>query len=287
MANIKIITDTASDIPQYLVDELHITMLPICVVMDGKVYQDRYEIDSRDYLKKLRTLNEIPTTTMVPVHMVEEEFRKNLDAYDYQIYVTMSSKASGGNGAAHMVKDQLEEELGKKSNIIIIDSMSLSMDFGKCVIAIAELAQQGAELETLLETYEQRRQATRAYFMVDDLRHLQKGGRIKPGMAIVGGLLGIKPILTIQDGLVDAIGKERGKQKAIERIVSMAAAEIDGPQDAKIWIANGDADEGCEEAIRLVKEQINPREIELYHLGCTIGTHSGAGLVGIIFDRRV
>ena len=286
MAHIKIITDSASDIPQYLLDKYDISFLPICVVMNGKVYKDRYDLDGREYLKTLPDMEEIPTTSMVPMEIIENEFRKNLDEYDAQVFVTMSSKGSGGYNAANLIKDKIEDETGKKTNITVIDSMLYSMLFGKAVVAMAQKAREGAELNEILDVYEAFTKNARAYFMVDDLKHLQKGGRIKSGTALVGSLLGIKPILTINDGLVEAIGKERGKQRAINKIADLAVNDYDTELKSKIWIANGYADEGCNEVIRLLKEKLDNPPIEMFNLGCIVGTHAGSGLIGIIFDKK-
>ena len=129
MARIKIITDSASDIPQYLVDKYNIGYMPICVVIDGKVHYDRYDLDGREYMKSLSEREEIPTTSMVPMEWMEKEFKSNLEDYDYQIFVSMSAKASGGNNAAHLLKEQIEDELGHESNIIVLDSEKYSMLF--------------------------------------------------------------------------------------------------------------------------------------------------------------
>jgi len=286
MARIKIIADSASDIPQYLVDKYNIGYLPICIVIDGKVHLDRYDLDGREYMKKLPEMEEIPTTSMMPLEWIEREFRSNLDNYDYQILVTLSSKASGGNNAAHLLKQQIEDELGHESNIIVLDSEKYSMLYGKDVVKMAELAANDASLEEVLEAFESGKKTGKAFFMVDDLKHLQKGGRIKATTAVVGGLLGIKPLLTINDGLVENIGKERGLQKSLHKIVDMTAEVYDTVNKPKIWLANGYADESCEITIGLLKEKLGDVEIEMFDLGCIIGTHTGPGVVGIIFDQK-
>ena len=286
MARIKIITDSASDIPKYLVEKYNIGYLPICVVMDGKIYHDRYDLDGREYLKSLPEKAEIPTTSMVPMELMEKEFRNNLEDYDYQIFVTMSAKASGGNNAAHLLKEQIEDEMGHESNIIILDSEKFSMLFGKDVVKMAELASEGASLEDIMAAFENGKKTGYAYFTLDDLKHLQKGGRIKATTAVIGGLLGIKPILTINDGLVENIGKERGLQKSINKIVNMTAEVYDNENKPKIWLANGYADESCKTAHDLLKEKLGDVDIEMYDLGCIIGTHTGPGVIGIIFDKK-
>ncbi len=286
MAHIKIIADSASDIPQYLIDKYNIGYIPICVVMDGKVYHDRYDLNGREYLKSLPEKEEIPTTSMMPIEILEKEFRKNLEEYDYQILVTMPAKASGGNNAAHMLKEQIEEEIGHKSNIIILDSEKYSMLYGKDVVKMAELAQNGASLEEVLEAFEDGKKTGVAFFTLDSLKHLQKGGRIKSTTALVGGLLGIKPILTVSDGLVEAIGNERGLKKSLNKIVDMTMEVYDTENKPKIWLANGYADESCEIVTELLKEKLGDVEIEMYDLGCIIGTHTGPGVIGIIFDGK-
>ncbi len=286
MARIKIIADSASDIPQYLVDKYNIGYLPICVVIDGKVYYDRYDLDGREYMKNLPDREEIPTTSMMPLELIEKEFRKNLEEYDYQILITLSAKASGGYNAAHLLKQQIEDELGHESNIIVLDSEKFSMLYGKDVVKMAELAANGASLEEVMNAFESGKKTGKAFFMVDDLKHLQKGGRIKATTAVIGGLLGIKPILTINDGLVENIGKERGLQKSLNKIVDMTAEVYDAANKPKIWLANGYADESCEITIKLLKEKLGDVEIEMFDLGCIIGTHTGPGVVGIIFDQK-
>lgn len=286
MARIKIITDSASDIPKKYAEKYNITVLPICVVIDGAIYRDWYDLESREYAKKIKDMDTIPTTSMVPVAMIEEEFRKNLETYDYQIFVTLSAKASGGNNAAHMIKQQIEDETGKESNIIVINSNCYSMMYGKAVIEMAIKAEEGAELDVVLSAYENIVKNSNAYFVVDDLKHLQKGGRIKAGAAFVGGVLGIKPILTISDGLVENIGKERGTQKAFEKIVELTVEKYDMANKPKIWIASADSDEGCNRVMEMLNERLGNPVMEMYDIGAVINTHAGSGVVGILFDNR-
>lgn len=286
MARIKIIADSASDIPQYLVEKYNIGYIPVCVVINGTTYHDRYDLDGREYMKNLINMEKIPTTSMMPLEWIEREFRANLEEYDYQILITLSSKASGGYSAAHLLKQQIEDELGHESNIIILDSEKFSMLYGKDVVKMAELAANDASLEEVLEAFESGKKNGKAFFMVDDLNHLQKGGRIKATTAVIGGLLGIKPILTINDGLVENIGKERGLQKSLNKIVDMTAEVYDSENKPKIWLANGFSDESCEITINLLKDKLGDVEIEMYDLGCIIGTHTGPGVVGIIFDQK-
>ncbi|MBR0277040.1 MAG: DegV family protein [Clostridia bacterium] len=287
MARIKIITDSASDIPEYIEKKYNITILPICIIIDGKTYYDRQDIQGRDFIKKLADTDTIPTTSMVPMDLVENELRSNLEDYDYQIFITISSKASGEYNAINILKQQIEDETNKKSNIIILDSMSLSMPYGRVVTEMAKMAMAGSSLDDIMNVYYSGLKKSCVYFVVDDLKYLEKGGRIKSSSALIGSLLGIKPILTINDGLVEFIGKERGKQRAIDKIVELTVSQYDkDDKNNKIWIPNGNADETCEELKSIIKEKINPPDVEIYNLGCTIATHVGSGLFGIAFNKK-
>ncbi len=285
MARIKFITDSASDLPRELAEKYDITVLPICIVIDGKIYHDGVNLMGKDYVAKLKDMETIPTTSMVPVDMLKDEFKKNLDEYDHQIYVTVSSKASGGNQTAHMIKSQIEEKIGKSSNITILDSTSYSMLYGLVVAEMAQMAQDGKTYDDIISYFNERMSKRNAYFLVDDLKHLQKGGRIKPGIALIGTMLGIKPVLTINDGLVDLFKKERGKVKALESIVNYTVAAIENPSECDIWIANGGADEECKKVTEMLLTKITPKSINQYDLGCVIETHAGPGIVGILFTK--
>ena len=284
MERIKIITDSAGDVPKDIAKELDITVLHTRVVMNGETYVDDVDYDRVEYAKMMRGIEEIPKTSMVPLGEIKEEFMKNLDSYDHQIYVTLSSKASGTYNGAVLMKDEIEEETGKPSNITVYDSMAFSYLYGVPVMKAAEAVKNGASYDEVMEILGEISKMT-AYFIVDDLNHLQKGGRINPAVAVVGNLLGIKPILTVKDGIVDSIGKERGKKKAIDKIVNMALEEINDPENQIVYIIKGDADEDAAVLEKTIREKIKCKDVKAYDLGSTIATHTGAGVVAIAFKK--
>lgn len=285
MGRIKIITDSGSDIPPHLASQYNITVLPICVVIDGKTYYDGRDFSPRQYYQMLKEMDEIPTTSQVPVKLLEDELTANLKEYEHQIYVTISSKSSGGYQTTHLIKSQIEESTGKPSNITILNSGLFSMLYGHIVVQMAKMAQDGFSYDEIMNYYDEEVPKRRAYFMVDDLNHLKKGGRINPGVALLGGLLNIKPVLTINDGLVDVYKKERGRIRALNALVEYTLADMSCPEETQIWIANGCADEGCQYVTEKLLEKITPKGINEFDIGCVIGTHAGPGLVGIIFSK--
>jgi len=286
MDRIRIITDSAADIPSDLAEKYNISVVPLGVIIDGNVLYDNVDIDRREYLKLLPTLSEIPTTTMPPLSALEEELKKNLDECEHQIFVTLSSKASGTYNGVCMLKEQIEEELGKKTNITVLDSKSFSIAYGRIVIEMAKMVQDGADYDEVIEYFDTTQPKSHAYFYVDDLNHLKKGGRIKAGVALIGTMLGIKPILTLNDGLVDSFGKERGKLRALDKMIELVLAEADDIENQTVWLVNGGADADVELLRSKLKEKADVKDIKECVLGCTVATHAGSGLVGISFLKK-
>ena len=285
MERIKILVDSGADIPKELVEKYDITVLPICIIINGEVFYDGVNLDGREYLEKIKEYEQIPTTSMVPVEMMKDAFIKYSKEYDKLIYVTISSKSSGGYQTAFLVKSQIEEETGNALDLTILDSYAFSMLYGSVVVKMAKLAKNGASYNEVIDCFNKNISNISAYFMVGELGHLQKGGRIKPGVALIGTLLGIKPVLTINDGLVDVYSKERGKRKALDVAVKQVIAEMKNPSESEILIANGYADEDCKLATEMILSKITPKSIMQYDLGCVIGTHTGPGVVGILFTK--
>lgn len=285
MRRVKIITDSASDLPSGFFDEYDISMLPMSVIIGDKTYLDRVDMDSRTFFRMMRENPEIlPKTVMPSVDLIAEEFRRNLEAFEHQIYVCISSNGSGTYNISNMIKKEIEEHTGRPSNITVIDSRSFSAGYGMAVREMARCAFEGADFDTVMSVYNQCMKKTSVFMVVDDLNHLKRGGRINPSIALVGGMLGIKPLLTIKNGLIDGFGKERGKRRGMERIAELALGKINRPQDTKIWLVHTDAHEDVQVLEQMILQKVTPSEILTIELGACIGSHTGRGLVGIVIN---
>jgi DegV family protein with EDD domain len=135
-----------------------------------------------------------------------------------------------------------------------------------------------------MEAYRRIMDSMNVYMVVDDLKHLQRGGRINPSVAFVGGMLGIKPLLTIKDGIIDSYGKERGKRRAMEKLIDISVENIKKPDETNVWIVHTDALSDAETMKSMFLERIKPKEVLIIELGACIGSHTGRGLVGIVFN---
>ncbi|MCK9479415.1 MAG: DegV family protein [Firmicutes bacterium] len=285
MQTVKIITDSASDLPEEIFKKYNVSMLPMGIVVGDKTYLDRTELD-------LHTLFQImdenpscmPKTVMPTAGAIGEEFRKNLHQYKHQIFVSISSKGSGTYNIANMVKNEIEEQSGKPSNITLVDSLSFSAGYGFSVAEMARVAYEGGEFDEVMEVYYKIREKTEVFLIVDDLKHLQRGGRLNPSVAFVGEMLGIKPILTIQDGLLDSFGKARGKRRGIEQLAEILLEKVTNPNNTRVWVVHTSAPDDAELLKQMVLSKITPKDITTAELGPCIGSHTGKGLVGVVFN---
>ena len=284
MRTVKIITDSASDLPPRFYKDYDISMLPMGVTFDDKTYLDVVELDKKTFFSMMKeNTDSMPKTSMPPVAIMDAEFRKNLDAYEHQIFVSISSKGSGTYNFANIVKNQIEESIGKKSNITVIDSLSYSIGYGIAVVDMARAAYGGAGFDEVMRVYNETRGKIHVSLIVDDLMHLQRGGRINPAVAVVGGMLGIKPLLTIADGIIDSCGKERGKSRAMDKIIDEMIGRIGNSDEKRIWLIHADAAEDVLLLKDAICERITPTELIICDMGACVGVHTGRGLLGLVY----
>jgi DegV family protein with EDD domain len=279
LGNIRFVTDSTADIPLEWREALGIEMVPLKVHIGGETYLDAVNLQSEAFYGKLAQASALPTTSQPsPVDFVEV-YKKLVSEPNVQIIsIHLSSTFSGTYQSAVLAKSLLEE----KADITIVDSKSASYGFGMLVVKAAEAARDGKSKEECLELIRRLRGEQSLFFLVDTLEYLQKGGRIGKAAAMIGSLLNIKPILTIdQDGAIMPLDKVRGQKKAMSRIIELLKEEKSTEQDVEIMIAHSTAMETAEELSALVSEHFRVVKTSYIPLGPVIGTHVGPGTVAV------
>ena len=271
MSKIKIIADSGADIPNDLVQKYDIEIFSFLSIFGEDTYVSGVELDSKAFFKKLEETGIIPTTAQTPYTEMDEKIRKYADEYDSVIVFTLSSKASGQNNTLQMIKRDILEE-NPNADIRIVDSMSFTIGIGMGVVYAAELAQSGASADEIVEKATEYINSWDVYFLVDNLKYLEKGGRINKASAIIGGLLDIKPVLSIRNGLVEAVDKFRGKKNLAKKLINKIKENPDFDPSANQF------------AVVHANEQMGE---EMYNeLGAIIGTHTGPDMVGVFFKKK-
>lgn len=283
MSKIRIITDTAGDIPLEVLEKYsNILLLPIEITFgDQETVKEHEEIGYQAFFRRLVQETTFPKTCQVTPPRFLEAFRRTAEeGYDTAICFTLSKEGSGTFQSANLAKKMAEEE-GIPLDITVVDTMSYSLMYGRPAAVAAEMAAEGKEKEEILSVVQKKLAGQHAIFAVDTVKYLKMGGRIKPAVAAIAEVLDIKPILSIKDGLVEAADKVRGRKKVLSRMIELAKAE--GLEQAKdVWVIHADLPEKAEELkVKLEQEQIRVDGIS--YIGPTIGVNTGPGAVAIVF----
>ena len=285
MSKIKISTDSTSDIPKELCEKLNINILPITIIYEGKEYLDGIDFTLPEFYKILDTSDTLPTTSQITVNVYTELFDRCMaEGYSDLIHITLNSKGSGTYQAAELAKTMFYEshpEAAEKFSIHIIDSKTYSMAYGIPVIEAAQMVAEGAGVQEVIDHISEWLQHTRPIFVPLNLKCVKKSGRISPAAAFVGDVIGLKPLITFEDGEAKIIGKVRGDNNAISALVERCLNERrPGTNYALIYGNNTEAFDKLKTACAAVLD-IPP--IVEYQVGCVIGINTGTNIVGTLY----
>lgn len=276
-----IVTDSTAYIPQEMREQLNIHMVPLSVVFGSETYREEIDITAEEFFKEIKDADQLPTTSMPPIGLFVEKFEELAKDYDAVICIHLSSGISGtfqGSVTSGEMVDGIK--------VYSFDSELACRVEGFYVIEAAKMAQEGADPETIIARLDEIKKSVRAYFMVDDLTNLQRGGRLSSAQAIIGSLLQVKPVLHFEDKKIVPFEKIRTRKKAINRIVELFEEDASSgdPMECVIIEANGDA-----QALEL-KQQLSAKfpnvNFETSYFGPVIGTHLGEGAVGIGWYKK-
>ncbi|MCD7034457.1 DegV family protein [Metabacillus sp. GX 13764] len=276
-----ILTDSTAYIPKELRGKYHIHMIPLSVVLGGETYQEEVNLTADDFYTEVRHKKELPTTSQPSVGLFQETFEEMAKTYDAVISIHLSSGISGtynGAIAAGKMVDGLK--------VYSYDSEISCMVQGFFAIQAAELAAQGAEPNEIIQKLDETKQTVRAYFMVDDLTHLQRGGRLNGAQAFIGSLLQVKPLLHFVDKKIVPFEKIRTRKKALSRIFELfdEDARIGLPLRAAVIHAN--REEEAKELMSELSAEYPHVEFYLSYFGPVIGTHLGEGAIGLGWCKK-
>ena len=285
MTKIKISTDSTADIPQSFCEELNISVLPLTVVADEKEYRDGVDITPQEFYRIIDASKKLPVSSQVASVLYTELFKETWKAgYTDLIQVTINSKGSGTYQAAVLSRDLFYEEhpeAKEQLSIHIIDSQTYSMAYGIGVIEGAQLVRQGASVAEVIAHIEEWLAHTRPLFVPLNLRCVKKSGRISPAAAFAGDAIGLKPLITFEEGEARIIGKVRGERKAISALVEQCQKERrPGTNYALVYGSNQDAFSALKEACAQVMD-LPP--IAEYPVGCVIAINTGPDMIGILY----
>lgn len=268
---IAIVTDSTSDLATELVEERGITVVPLTVTVNGESYLDGVEITASEFYAKLTAADSIAITSQPSPGRFAEVYEQLLTSYDHIVSLHISRRLSGTFAAAQQGAEMVAEE-----RIHVVDTEMVSMPLALLALAASELVGRGESADAIVERVTEIREAMRVYFVVATLEYLRRGGRIGRASALLGSVLQVKPVLTLQDGQVAPLERVRTQERALSRVIELAS-QLDGPVCALVGHA------AAPEAADRIARALEPRADSLIvaPLGPVVGAHAGPGTVGV------
>ena len=277
-ARIGIVTDSTAYLPPEVVERYGIRVVPLIVRFGEDAYAEGVEIENSTFYRRFRQEKTLPKTSQPAVGEFVAAYQQLLAEKEGVVSVHISGGLSGTVDAARAAARVLGEE-----RIAIVDSRISAMALGFMAWEAAELAEQGRGMEEIVARVEEIKREMKAYFMVDNLEYLARGGRLSGMAAALGSLLQIKPILHLVDGRIELLEKNRTRKRTLERILEFCRQESPPGRRMRATIIHGDDLPAAEEFRSQVEAAVPGTEILISEFGPVIGTYLGPGALGLAY----
>ncbi len=275
-----VVTDSTAYIPKELRDRLNIHMIPLSVIFGNETYEEEVEITAEAFYEEVKH-KELPTTSQPSTGQFVELFEKLSADYDAVISIHLSSGISGTYQGAVTAGSMVE---GIRA--YPFDSEISCMVQGFYVIEAAEMAAAGKDPQDIMARLEEMKQTVRAYFMVDDLSHLQRGGRLSSAQALIGSLLQVKPLLHFEDKVIVPFEKIRTRKKAMKRIADLLGDDAAGGGEYRAVIIHANREQEAYDWKAELEKELPNVEFMIGYFGPVIGTHLGEGSMGLGWYKK-
>ena len=270
---VRLVTDSACDLPQHLADELGIGIVPLTIRLDGQEYVDREDLSPAEFWRLCAASKELPETAAPAPGQFEETYRRlAAEGATSVVVINLSGALSATMQSAELAARSVDLPVD------VIDSRSVTLGLGAIVAECARRAAAGAAHEEVVALANELADSTHVYGALDTLENLRKGGRIGGAKALLASALAIKPIIEVRDGKVEQAGKQRTRGKALAFLVE----QLRGHREVRnLCVLHAD----CADVDAFV-EMLRPHydgEIVVGDIGPVVGAHAGRGTIGIAF----
>jgi len=275
---IKLITDSACDIPPDLIDKYGIIVLPFTIKIGDVEYKDAVDITAEQLVNKMDTATERPVTSQVSPFSFIEAYKNELEKGSSIMSIHISSELSGTCQSALIAKQMLDD-----APIAVIDSLHASLALGMIVLKAAQLIEKGLSLKQIVDYIDDYKRKVKSIIVVDSLEHLYRGGRLSDTMYFAGKIMDIKPIITIDNGKIVLLDKVRGQKKTLRKIIEYMRKNTINLDSEPLGIGDIGNTE-CKDALKkLIIEEFGQREFIEANVGCVMAYYAGPGTYGVVF----
>ena len=278
---IRILTDSAADLPQDILDDNGIDVASLHVYCDDQDFLDGKTIQPLQMLQEMRQGKVFKTSQVDPASFLEyfEQYAKRGDSC---IYIGFSSGLSATYQSALLAKTEIQQRY-PEFKLDTVDTKCASLGQGLVAYKAAQLLKAGKSFSEIVSAAQFYAQHMEHIFTVDDLEYLSRGGRISRASAVMGGILNIKPVLHIESGKLVPLEKIRGKNKVMRRMVELMGERGVNLAEQTIGISHGDDLASALKLQEMISKTYGCQDFIINSIGCTIGAHAGPGTLAIFF----
>ncbi|MCI0383590.1 DegV family protein [Streptomyces sp. CNQ085] len=279
--HVAIVTDSTAYLPQAALEHHRITSVPLTVVLGDRALEEGTELSARSLAEALRKRRSVTTSRPGP-QVFAEAYRSiaREPGVEGIVSLHLSAELSGTYDAAMAAAREAPVP------VRVADTGMVAMALGFCALAAAEAAEAGGTLDETVAAARQRAEGTSAFFCVDTLEYLRRGGRIGAARALLGSALAVKPLLELEDGRIGMLEKVRTASRAVARLEEIVA-ERAGGADVDIAVHHLSAADRAEKLAQRLRTRLpGLGELHVSEVGAVIGAHTGPGLLGVVVSLR-
>lgn len=282
MKDFIISTDSTADLPAEYIAEHNLFIHPLYYNIDGEIYGYEKNLSPEEFYDRMRK-GTMPTTMATNPDFITQAFTRQLsEGYDI-LHIGFSSALSGSYSNASVVARELSES-HPDAKIIVLDSLCASMGQGLLVHYALKFKEEGKTIDEIVAWIEENKLHFCHQFTVDDLFHLQRGGRVSKATAIIGTLINVKPVLHVDnEGRLVPLANVRGRKKSLIALVDNMEKQIEGVKNDIVFISHGDCLADAQFVADLVKERFGIQNFVFSILSPTVASHAGPGTVALFF----
>ncbi|MEA4813828.1 MAG: DegV family protein [Oscillospiraceae bacterium] len=288
MAKIRIMTDSASDIPAELQKSCGIEVLPFIIAMDDREYRDNVDFTPVEFYRKLEASATVPThSQLTPFTFLECYERAFAEGCTDLIYVSINAGGSATNQNAMIARDAFfrdHPEAGGKFSVHVVDGTTYTMGYGYAAVLGARAAAEGKSVEEVLTVIRDWIDHQRVLFVPYNLQFVKKSGRVSAAAAFIGDALGLRPLIGFEDGGAKILGKVRGDKAVVPAIVDMMKDEME-PGSEYLCI-HGALEDRNDELNAECREKLGYLPVLSYYLGCIIAINCGPNVVALVYRKK-
>ena len=271
---IGIVADSTGCVPADLAAELGIEVVPLSVAMDGVTYHDGVDLTPAEFYRRLAAGPPFPTTSAAGVSDFVAAYQRMADrGYPEIVSIVLSGSLSATYDAARTAAEQVDVP------VRVVDSRTVAAPHGMAVVAAARRAAEGASADEVVARTQEAAAASILLAVIPDLTHLYRGGRINAVQAGIGNLLRITPVVTIRDGAVTPIARERTLRRALDRMLAIAGEVADG-QRTTVWVMEAGAHDLAAQLGDRLAAEIDVADFRMTTFTPVMGAHTGPGTAG-------